>query len=130
MMDKLKIPLKTHQCFIGNLEPDNKDGCYPDWSRARAGRQVYKFKRPTKHQEEKVVRHMEKHRGAALHWFQNGHPMKTVTARYDATRVSKLLERSPRNGTAASDRRLLFGNRGKHELVRNTNSVCKSSKSK
>jgi hypothetical protein len=89
MMDKLKIPLKTHQCFIGNLEPDNKDGCYPDWSRARAGRQVYKFKRPTKHQEEKVVRHMEKHRGAALHWFQNGHPMKTVTARHDATRVSK-----------------------------------------
>ena len=50
MMDKLKIPLKTHQCFIGNLEPDNKDGCYPDWSRARAGRQVDKFKRPTRHQ--------------------------------------------------------------------------------
>ena len=24
------------------------------------------------------VKPMKKHRGAALHWFQNGHPMKTA----------------------------------------------------
>jgi hypothetical protein len=28
--------------------------------------------------------HGEAHGEAALHWFQNGHPMKTVTARHDA----------------------------------------------
>jgi hypothetical protein len=26
---------------------------------------------------------MEKHRGAAIHWFQNGHPMKTLIERHD-----------------------------------------------
>ena len=26
---------------------------------------------------------MEKHRSAALHWFQDGHPMKTVIAQHD-----------------------------------------------
>jgi hypothetical protein len=36
-----------------------------------------------KHQKEKVVRPMEKHRGAAIHWFQNGHPMKTMISHHD-----------------------------------------------
>ena len=26
---------------------------------------------------------MEKHRGAAIHWFQNGHPMKTLVERHE-----------------------------------------------
>jgi hypothetical protein len=25
---------------------------------------------------------MEKHRGAAIHWLQNGHPMKTLIERH------------------------------------------------
>ena len=33
--------------------------------------------------EEKKVEQMEKHRGAAVHWFQNGHPMKTMIERHD-----------------------------------------------
>ena len=73
MMDKLKIPARTQLCFIDNLEPDG-NGCYPDWSAASAGKYKYKFK----HQ-----RQMEKHRGAAIHWFQNGHPMKTLIERHD-----------------------------------------------
>ena len=76
-MDKLKIPIKTQLCFVNNLEPD-ENGCYPDWSRTCAGKHMYKFK----HQKEKVVRQMEKHRGA-IHWFQNGHPMKALITHHD-----------------------------------------------
>ena len=114
MMDKLKIPLKTHQCFIGNLEPDNKDGCYPDWSRARAGRQVDKFKRPTRHQasgRKGGEAHGEAQRCcAALVSKWAPYENSDRTARRYASE-QELLERPPRNGTAASDRRLLLGNR-------------------
>ena len=65
-------------CFIDNLEPD-ENRCYPDWSRTYAGKNMYKFK----HQKQKVVRLMEKHRGAAIHWFQNGHSMKTMITQHD-----------------------------------------------
>jgi hypothetical protein len=78
MMEKLKIPTAIQLCFIDNLEPD-KEGCYPDWSSFRAG----KFKYTFKHQTEKVVQQMMKHRGAAIHWFQNGHPMKTLIERHE-----------------------------------------------
>jgi hypothetical protein len=40
---------------------------------------MYKFK----HLKGKVVRQMEKHRGAAIHWFQNGHPMKALITHHD-----------------------------------------------
>ena len=78
MMDKLKIPIAIQLCFIDNLEPD-AEGCYPDWSSTSAG----KFKYTFKHQTEKVVQQMMKHRGAAIHWFQNGHPMKTLVERHE-----------------------------------------------
>ena len=78
MMEKLNIPAAIQLCFIDNLEPDN-EGCYPDWSSTSAG----KFKFTFKHQTEKVVQKMMKHRGAAIHWFQNGHPMKTLVERHE-----------------------------------------------
>jgi hypothetical protein len=65
-------------CFIDNLEPNN-EGCYPDWRFTSAGKYKYTFK----HRTEKVVKQMEKHRGAAIHWFQNGHPMKTLVERHE-----------------------------------------------
>jgi hypothetical protein len=78
MMDTLKIPARIQICIIDNLEP-GKEGQYPDWSATSAGKYKYTFK----HREEKIVAQMEKHRGAAVHWFQNGHPMKTMIERHD-----------------------------------------------
>ena len=77
MMDKLKIPARIQVCIIDNLEP-GKEGRYPDWSATSAG----KYKYTSKHRREKIVAQMEKHRGAAVHWFQIGHPMKTMTERH------------------------------------------------
>ena len=37
MMDKLKIPARIQVCIIDNLEP-GKEGRYPDWSAASAGK--------------------------------------------------------------------------------------------
>ena len=78
MMDKLKIPARIQMCIIDNLEP-GKEGQYPDWSATSAGKYKYTFK----HRKEKIVAQMEKHRGAAVHWFQNGHPMKSMIERHD-----------------------------------------------
>ena len=77
-MDKLKMPARIQTCFIENLEPDEK-GCYPDWSAASAGKYKYEFK----HRMENVVKQMETHTGAAIHWFQNGHPMKSMIEWHD-----------------------------------------------
>jgi hypothetical protein len=70
----------------GQLEnpSQNIEGCFPDRSRTSAGIISRKVR---KHQNEKVVKHMEKHRGAALHWFQNGHPMRTVNTQHEAMLV-------------------------------------------
>ena len=73
--------------------------------------------------EGKVVRQMEKHSGAAIHWFQNGHPMKTLIAQHDEVVGvdEKTAHRSCKeNGTEANDKkRLPFGNGGSRiQLVR------------
>ena len=66
---------------------------------------------------------MGKHRGAAIHWFQNGHPMKTLIAQHDEVVGvdEKTAHRSCKeNGTEANDKkRLPFGNGGSRiQLVR------------
>ena len=48
-------------------EPD-ADGVYPDWADAN-----FVFK----HRDLMTVQLSEKHWNAAIHWFQNGHPMKS-----------------------------------------------------
>jgi hypothetical protein len=72
----------------------------------RAAKHMHKFK----HQKEKVVREMEKHRGAAIHWFQNRHTMKALITHHDgmlgvdektARRFCKEWYRSKRQETSA-----------------------------
>ena len=53
--------------IMANHEP-NEEGVYPDWADKQ-----YVFKYP----EVKIVNLFEIHRDAAIHWFQNGHPMKS-----------------------------------------------------
>ena len=67
MMKKVGIPTKTQQAIMANHEPNDK-GVYPDWADNE-----YVLKYP----EIKNVNLFEKHRSAAIHWFQNGHPMKS-----------------------------------------------------
>ena len=55
----------------------------------------------------------EKHRGAAIHWFQNGHPMKALIMS-QITHHDEMLAVSAKNGTEAKDKRFQpFGNRGR-----------------
>jgi hypothetical protein len=52
---------------MANHEP-NEQGVYPD-----SADKDYVFKYP----EVRIVNLFEIHRSAAIHWFQNGHPMKS-----------------------------------------------------
>ena len=52
---------------MANHKPNEK-GVYPDWAD-----KDYVFKYP----EVKIVNLFEIHRHAAIHWFQNEHPMKS-----------------------------------------------------
>ena len=67
MMDQVGIPAGVQEATMANHEP-NKEGVYPDWADPAY---VFKFR------EMKIVDLFETHRNAAIHWFQNGHPMKT-----------------------------------------------------
>jgi len=67
MMDKIGIPSGVKEAIMANHEP-NEDGVYPDWADPKY---VFKFR------EMKIVSLFESHRNAAIHWFQNGHPMKS-----------------------------------------------------
>jgi hypothetical protein len=55
---------------MANHEPDEK-GVYPDWAD-----KDYVFCIHFKYREIKIVK-LELHCSAAIHWFQNGHPMKS-----------------------------------------------------
>lgn len=66
-MAKVGIPVNIQTAIIANHEPNDK-GVYPDWAD-----KDYVFK----HREVKLVQLFEMHRNAAIHWFQNGHPMKS-----------------------------------------------------
>ena len=74
---------------------------------------MFKFK----HLKEKVVRQMKKHRGAAIHWFQNGHPMKALITHHKE--MLGVDEKSA--GTQAKDKRPFFGNRGRRGTEAYTN---------
>lgn len=107
--------MKTQQCLIDNMEPD-ENGCYPGWSRTCAGAHVREHMYKFKHLKGKVVRQMEKHRGAAIHWFQNGYPMKALITHHDGMLgVDEKTASTPaKNGTEAKDKRCQpFGNRGR-----------------
>jgi hypothetical protein len=66
---------------MANHEPNEK-GIYPDW-----GDKDYVFKYP----EVKVVNLFEMHRSAAIHWFHNGHPMKSWVTNFFETGSKKEL---------------------------------------
>jgi hypothetical protein len=66
MMAKVGIPANIQIAIMANHEPNDKG--YPDWAD-----KDYVFKQ----REVKIVQLFEKHRNAAIHWFQNGHPMKS-----------------------------------------------------
>ena len=55
----------VQEAKMANHEP-NEEGVYPDWADPE-----YTFK----YGEMKIVNLFETHRNAAIHWFQNGHPM-------------------------------------------------------
>ena len=67
MIDKIGIPTNIQSAIMANHEPNEK-GVYPDWAD-----KDYVFKYP----EVEIVNLFEIHRSAAIHWFQNGHPMKS-----------------------------------------------------
>ena len=67
MMEQVGIPAGVQEAIRANHEP-NQEGVYPDWADPAY---VFKFR------EMKIVNLFENHRNAAIHWFQNGHPMKT-----------------------------------------------------
>ena len=77
---------------VANREP-NKEGVYPDWADPAY---VFKFR------EVKIVNLFESHRNAAIHWFQNGHPMKTWI-----TDCEELLgvKYSAKNGTTSNGKK-------------------------
>jgi hypothetical protein len=60
VMAKVGIPVNIQTAIIANHDPDwaDKDCVF-------------------KHREVKLVQLFEMHRNAAIHWFQNGHPMKS-----------------------------------------------------
>ena len=66
-MDEIGIPTNIQSAIMANHEPNEK-GVYPDWAD-----KDHVFKYP----EVKIVNLFEMHRSAAIHWFQNGHPMKS-----------------------------------------------------
>ena len=66
-MEEVGIPGNIQKAIVDNHEP-NADGIYPDWAD-----KDYVFK----HRELKIVKLFERHRNAAIHWFQNGHPVKS-----------------------------------------------------
>jgi hypothetical protein len=67
MMEKVGIPANIQTAIMANHEPNDK-GVYPDWAD-----KDYVFK----HRGVKIVQLFEMHRNAAIHSFQNGHPMKS-----------------------------------------------------
>jgi hypothetical protein len=67
MMENIGIPTGVQDAIMANHEP-NERGIYSDWADPD-----YVFK----YREVKIVNLFEKHRNAAIHWFQNGHPMKS-----------------------------------------------------
>jgi hypothetical protein len=66
MTEKVGIPANIQTAIMANHEPNDK-GVYPDW----ADHFVFK------HREAKIVKLFERHRNAAIHWFKNGHPVKS-----------------------------------------------------
>jgi len=106
MMEKVGIPTSIQTAIMANHEPNEK-GVYPDWAD-----KDYVFKYP----EVKIVNLFEIHRHAAIHWFQNGHPMKSrITNSEELLGVNeKQAECSVRNGTISSDRKpQLCGSNGR-----------------
>jgi hypothetical protein len=101
MMEKVGIPSGIQEAIMANHEPNNEEGVYPDW--ADPG---YVFK----YREMKIVNLFETHRNAAIHWFQNGHPMKSwITDSNEMLGVSeKQAEKfSKECGTTSSDKKRL-----------------------
>ena len=63
-MEEVGIPSNIQKAIVDNHEP-NARSIYPDWAD-----KAFVFK----HREFKIVKLLERHRNAAIHWFQNGHP--------------------------------------------------------
>jgi hypothetical protein len=68
MMEEVGIPSNIQQATVDNHEP-NAEGTY-----TRTGPTRIRLQAP---REFKIVQLFERHRNAAIHWFQNGHPMKS-----------------------------------------------------
>ena len=72
---------------------------------------------------------MEKYRGAAIHCFQNGHPMKALITHHDE--MLGAVPVSAKDGTEAKDkRRLPFGSRGRRGTEAYTNLACPNYRNK
>ena len=65
MMDNIGIPTNIQSAIMANHEPNEK-GVYPDFGLQIPRSQNCKY----------TDYFFEIHRNAAIHWFQNGHPMK------------------------------------------------------